>query len=149
MRLPPRPNLAGGHSHGGQPRADRLLRHVRGSPGDGLGRYARRVLDRDAADARGRGASRSLASDVLISTEWDGSNYLQSSVSYFASATCSSQNTWQVSWVGSTWNDRLQSGATRTRSSSTWTSAARSGPPRTARDYGTLANEASSLRWKP
>lgn len=95
------------------------------------------------------------APDVLIGTEWDGSNFLQASNSYFASETCSAQNTWQVSWVGATWNDRFQSGkgfggcdSNKKFEHVDFGGAVRTCTPNCA-DYATLANEVSSLRWKP
>jgi hypothetical protein len=93
--------------------------------------------------------------DVLLGTEWDASNYLQSSSSYFASVTCSSQNTWQVSWVGATWNDRFESGKgfggcdlNKKFQHVDFGGTSKTCTPNCI-DYGTLANEVSSLRWKP
>lgn len=95
------------------------------------------------------------ASDVLIGTEWEELNFNQASTSYFASATCSAQNTWQVSWVGSTWNDHFESGkgfggcdTNKKFEHVDFGGAVRTCTPNCA-DYMALANEVSSLRWKP
>jgi hypothetical protein len=95
------------------------------------------------------------ASDVLIGTEWEELGFSQSSNSYFASATCSAQNTWQVSNVGATWNDRFESGkafggcdTNKKFEHADFGGAVRTCTPNCA-DYAALANEVSSLRWRP
>ena len=95
------------------------------------------------------------ASDVLIGTEWDELSFAQSSTSYFAAETCSAQNTWQVSSVGATWNDRFESGkgfggcdTNKKFEHVDFGGAVRTCTPNCA-DYMALGNEVSSLRWKP
>ena len=95
------------------------------------------------------------ASDVLIGTEWDGASYSQSSNSYFASSTCSSSNTWQVNYVGDTWNDRFESGkgfggcdTNKKFQHADFAGSVQTCTPNCA-TYGSLSNTISSLRWKP
>jgi hypothetical protein len=92
---------------------------------------------------------------VLIGTEYDGSSYLGNSNSYFASTTCSGTVSWSVSYVGSTWNDRFQSGkgfggcdTNRKFEHANFDGNVRTCTPNCG-DYGALANEVSSLRWRP
>jgi hypothetical protein len=95
------------------------------------------------------------ASDVLIGTEWDGANYLLGSVSYWAPSTCSSTQTWQLNYVGDSYNDRFESGKGfgGCDVNKKFQHADYAGSVLTCRpnctSYGTLANQVSSLRWKP
>jgi hypothetical protein len=95
-----------------------------------------------------------LATSVLIGTEFDETLYLSSSKSYFASATCSASVTWEVSYVGDTWNDRFESGKgfggcdhNRKFAASGFGGSSLVCTPNCT-SYGTLNNEVSSLRWK-
>jgi hypothetical protein len=94
-------------------------------------------------------------SDLLIGTEWDGKSFAQASNSYFAAATCSALITWQVPSVGATWNDEFESGkgfggcdTNKKFEHVDFGGAVRTCTPNCA-DYMALANEVSSLRWKP
>lgn len=94
-------------------------------------------------------------SDVLIGTEWNLNSYAGTSNSYFASSTCSSSQTWEVSYVGDTWNDRFNSGkgfggcdTNKKFQASNFGGSVLTCTPNCT-DYGTLSNEVSSLRWKP
>jgi hypothetical protein len=97
----------------------------------------------------------SAASDVLIGTEWSGVSYSLASNSYYAPATCSASNTWQLNYVGADWNDRFDSGKgfggcdhNKKFEAADYGGAVITCTPNCV-DYGTLANEVSSLRWKP
>jgi hypothetical protein len=95
------------------------------------------------------------AVDVLIGTEFDANNYGGASKSYFASATCSMGVTWEVADVGSTWDNRFQSGkgfggcdTNKKFQNVNFGGNVLTCTPNCA-DYGTLSNQVSSLRWKP
>ncbi len=97
----------------------------------------------------------STASDVLIGTEYDSYNYGGSSKSYLASQTCSTGVVWEVADVGSTWDNRFQSGkgfggcdTNKKFQNTNFGGNVLTCTPNCA-DYGTLANQVSSLRWKP
>lgn len=96
----------------------------------------------------------SVFASVLIGTEYDGSNFTGGSNSYFAPTTCTSSTTWQVANVGATWNDRFQSGkgfggcdTNRKFEHQNYGGAVRLCTPNCS-DYGALANEVTSLRWR-
>lgn len=95
------------------------------------------------------------SSDVLIGTEYDAYNYGGSSKSYFASETCSSGVVWELADVGSTWNNRFQSGKgfggcdTNKKFQNTNFGGNVVTCTPNCSDYGTLSNQVSSLRWKP
>jgi hypothetical protein len=96
----------------------------------------------------------SILTSVLIGTEYDGSGYTGGSNSYFASNTCTSTTTWQVANVGATWNDRFQSGkgfggcdTNKKFQHENFGGSVRTCTPNCT-DYGTLANEVTSLRWR-
>jgi len=98
--------------------------------------------------------SPTVAGSVLIGTEYDGSNFAGGSNSYFAPTTCTSSTTWQVANVGAAWNDRFQSGkgfggcdTNRKFEHQNFGGAVRLCTPNCS-DYGTLANEVTSLRWR-
>jgi hypothetical protein len=97
----------------------------------------------------------SAASDVLIGTEWNGLSYSLASNSYYASATCSASNTWQVNYVGDDWNDRFESGKgfggcdhNKKFEAADFDGAVITCTPNCT-GYGSLNNQVSSLRWKP
>jgi hypothetical protein len=52
----------------------------------------------------------SATADVLIGTEFVGTNYTGTSKSYFAPETCSIGVVWDVGSVGASWDDRFSSG---------------------------------------
>jgi len=93
--------------------------------------------------------------DVLIGTEFAGSGYGTPSTSYFASATCSASNTWQVNYVGDAVNDLFSSGKgfggcdrNKKFHDADFAGAVLTCTPNCS-DYGSLSNQVSSLRWKP
>ena len=95
------------------------------------------------------------ASDVLIGTEWGGPNYTFASNSYFAPETCSATNTWEVNYVGDTWNDRFSSGkgfggcdTNKKFQHADFAGSVLTCTPNCT-NYGALGDEVSSLRWKP
>ena len=97
----------------------------------------------------------STAASVLIGTEYDQYNFGGTSQSYFASSTCSSGVIWSVPNVGPTWNDTFQSGkgfggcdTNKKFEHENFAGAVRTCSPNCA-DYGALANEVTSLRWRP
>ena len=98
-------------------------------------------------------ASVALA-DVLIGTEYNLVGYGGTSHSYFASTTCTSVTTWQVSYVTDAWNDLFSSGkgfggcdTNRKFEHSNFGGAVKTCTPNCS-DYGALSNEVSSLRWR-
>jgi hypothetical protein len=94
-------------------------------------------------------------SSVLIGTEWVLSGYTGASTSYFAASTCSSTQTWDLSYVGDSWNDRFNSGrgfggcdTNKKFQDANFGGTLLACTPNCS-DYGSLNNEVSSLRWKP
>jgi hypothetical protein len=92
------------------------------------------------------------ASDVLLGTEYDSTNFAGASKSYFASSGCAN-TTWQVSNVGSTWNDRFESGQgfgtcdhNRKFEHENFGGSVVPCTPNCG-TYGPLRNEVTSLRW--
>lgn len=92
---------------------------------------------------------------VLIGTEYDSFTFEGDSQSYFAPSTCSSGVVWSVANVGPTWNDKFQSGkgfggcdTNKKFEHENFAGAVKTCTPNCA-DYGTLANEVTSLRWRP
>jgi hypothetical protein len=108
------------------------------------------------SDATLAEAATALAvSDVLIGTEWNLNSYAGTSTSYFATSTCSSTQSWELSYVGDTWNDRFSSGkgfggcnTNKKFEASNFGGSVLTCTPNCA-DYGALSNEVSSLKWKP
>jgi hypothetical protein len=95
------------------------------------------------------------ASNVLIGTEWVASGYGGASTSYFAISTCSFSQSWEVSYVGDTWNDRFNSGkgfggcdTNKKFEASNFGGSVLTCTPNCS-DYGALDNKVSSLKWKP
>ncbi len=100
-------------------------------------------------------ADLSTASSVLIGTEYNSFDFQGDSQSYFASSTCSSGVVWSVANVGPTWNDKLQSGkgfggcdTNKKFEHENFAGAVRTCTPNCT-DYLSLANEVTSLRWRP
>jgi hypothetical protein len=96
-----------------------------------------------------------LAGSVLIGTEFDLGSFDGASQDYFASSTCSSTNIWELNWVGDQWNDRFQSGKgfggcdhNKKFAAADFGGNVLTCTPNCS-GYGSLANEVSSLRWKP
>jgi hypothetical protein len=92
------------------------------------------------------------ATQVLLGTEYDTTNFLGASKSYFASSGCAS-TTWQVSNVGATWNDRFESGKgfgtcdhNRKFEHADFGGAVVLCTPNCG-TYGVLRDEITSLRW--
>jgi hypothetical protein len=97
----------------------------------------------------------STASLVLIGTEFNGFDFGGDSQSYFAPSTCSSGVTWGVGNVGAEWNDRFQSGkgfggcdTNKKFQHENFAGNVRTCTPNCV-DYGALANQVTSLRWRP
>jgi hypothetical protein len=95
------------------------------------------------------------ASSVLIGTEFDGSLYLGSSQSYFASETCSTNVIWSVANVGSEWNDRFRSGkgfggcdTNKKFQHENFGGDVKICTPNCS-EYGSLADQVTSLKWRP
>jgi hypothetical protein len=91
---------------------------------------------------------------VLIGTEYSETQYDGTSKSYFAAVTCSATVTWEVSYVGDTWNDRFESGKgfggcnhNRKFAASQFGGASVLCTPNCT-SYGSLNNLVSSLRWR-
>jgi hypothetical protein len=91
---------------------------------------------------------------VLIGTEYTLSGFTGSSKSYFAADTCSATDTWDVSYVTDAWNDDFESGRgfggcdhNKKFHDSNFGGSVITCTPNCS-DYGALANEVSSLRWK-
>lgn len=95
------------------------------------------------------------ASLVLIGTEFDGFSFAGGSESYFAPSTCSSGVIWGVDNVGAEWNDRFQSGkgfggcdTNKKFQHENFAGNVKTCSPNCS-DYGALANQVTSLRWRP
>ncbi len=93
------------------------------------------------------------ASDVLLGTEYDSTNFAGASNSYFAPSGCAG-TTWQVANVGSTWNDRFESGKgfgtcdrNRKFEHENFGGSSVLCTPNCG-TYGILRNEITSLRWR-
>jgi hypothetical protein len=107
-----------------------------------------RELTAAAAQVSGSGA-------VLIGTEWGGSNFSGASNDYFATSTCSATDSWEVGYVGDTWNDRFNSGkgfggcdTNKKFEGSNFNGTVVVCTPNCS-DYGASDNHISSLKWKP
>ncbi len=94
-----------------------------------------------------------LAADTLIGTEWDDTGYGGGSKEYFANAGCAN-NTWEDPQIGSTWNNRFESGKgfancdhNRKFAQFNFGGDVKLCTPNCS-TYGTLRNDVSSLRWK-
>lgn len=97
----------------------------------------------------------SATADVLIGTEFVGTNYNGTSKSYFAPATCSIGVVWDVGDVGASWDDRFSSGkgfggcdTNKKFEDTNFGGSVLTCTPNCA-NYGALSNQVSSLRWKP
>jgi hypothetical protein len=92
--------------------------------------------------------------DTLIGTEFNLANYGGSSKSYMAPDACAG-NTWEVDYVGDTWNDEFESGrgfggcdTNKKFGHENFDGTVLTCSP-SCGDYGALRNQVSSLRWKP
>ncbi len=97
----------------------------------------------------------SAASDTLIGTEFNQVSYGGASQSYFAPATCSASNTWELNYVGAALNDTFASGKgfggcdhNKKFEDADFAGTVLTCTPNCT-DYGSLRDEVSSLRWKP
>jgi hypothetical protein len=115
------------------------------------GTNAEELTDPQVAAAMGEMAA---SESVLIGTEWDSIGYDGPSNSYFASATCSATQTWSVSDLGSTWNNRFSSGKgfggcdhNRKFQLPGFDGGSLACTPN-CNTYGSLSNRVSSLRWR-
>jgi hypothetical protein len=95
-----------------------------------------------------------VATSVVIGTEWTLGNFGGGSESYSAPTTCSSSTTWQVANVGAAWNDQFSSGkgfggcdTNRKFQHENFGGNVRVCTPNCT-DYGTLSNQVTSLRWR-
>jgi hypothetical protein len=93
--------------------------------------------------------------DLLIGTEYTETDYASTSRSYFAPLTCSLGTSWEVSYVGNTFNDDFESGrgfggcdTNKKFKASNFGGDVLTCTP-SCTNYGALKNEVSSLRWKP
>jgi hypothetical protein len=93
--------------------------------------------------------------NVIIGTEYDASNYLGSSNSYYAPTSCAGSDVWETNYVGDLWNDRFQSGKgfggcdhNRKFGAADFLGNSVLCSPNCS-DYGIVSNLVSSLRWKP
>ena len=93
--------------------------------------------------------------DVLIGTEFVGTNYSGTSKSYFAPETCSIGVVWDVGDVGASWDNRFSSGkgfggcdTNKKFEGTNFGGSVLTCTPNCA-NYGALSNQVSSLRWKP
>ena len=91
--------------------------------------------------------------DVLIGIEYNEPAYEGSSFSYYAPTGCLN-TTWEVSYVGSNWNNIFESGKAfgacdrnRKYAGSNFIGDSLLCTPNCA-NYGTLRNDVSSLRWR-
>lgn len=96
----------------------------------------------------------STMASVAIGTEYNQTFYGGSSNTYFASSTCSSSTTWEVDYVGNSWNDLFESGKgfggcdrNRKFKASQFGGDSILCTPNCS-SYGALNNEVSSLRWR-
>jgi hypothetical protein len=95
-----------------------------------------------------------VGDDTLIGTEWNTTSYGGASNSYMAPDACAGV-TYEVSYVGDTWNDRFESGKGfgGCDTNKKFVHSGFGGDVVTCSpnctDYGALRNEVSSLRWKP
>jgi hypothetical protein len=94
-----------------------------------------------------------LDTEVLLGTEYDGTSFDGGSNSYFAPSGCAN-TTWQVANVGSTWNDRFESGRgfgtcdhNRKFEHQDFGGSVVLCTPNCG-TYGGLRDEVTSLRWK-
>jgi hypothetical protein len=92
--------------------------------------------------------------NVLIGTEYEHTGYGGISNDYFAPDACNG-NTYEVSYVGDTWNDTFASGKgfggcdhNKKYAGSNFTGDVITCTPNCS-DYTTVRNLVSSLRWKP
>jgi hypothetical protein len=99
-------------------------------------------------------SSVSRIGNVVIGTEWNGDNFSGSSKDFMAPDTCAG-TTYEVAYVGDTWNDKFESGkgfggcdTNRKFVHSDFGGDVLTCTPNCG-DYGALRNEVSSLKWKP
>ena len=91
---------------------------------------------------------------VMIGTEFDHAGFDGESVSFFASSACNGV-TWEVASMPTGWNDKAQSGKgfggcdhNKKFAGANFAGDVVTCTPNCS-GYGVLANEVSSLRWKP
>ena len=95
-----------------------------------------------------------VGDDTLIGTEWNASGFGGTSTSYMAPNACAG-TVYEVAYVGDTWNDRFESGKGfgGCDTNKKFVHSDFGGDVLTCTPnctyYGPLANEVSSLRWKP
>jgi hypothetical protein len=95
-----------------------------------------------------------ISGDTLIGTEWTSTQYTQSSRDYWADNACQGV-TWEVPYVGDSWNDDFESGkafggcdTNKKFGHVDFDGSVVTCTPNCT-DYGILKNQVSSLRWKP
>lgn len=95
------------------------------------------------------------AADVVIGLEYVQTGYGGSSQSYSAPTTCSSNNIYDLNYVGDEWNDRFSSGKgfggcdhNKKFQAADFGGGVVTCTPN-CMNYGTLSDEVSSLRWRP
>jgi hypothetical protein len=95
------------------------------------------------------------AGDVVLGTEFNLNGYAGASKNWTAAATCSANDIWDINYVGDQYNDMFNSGKgfggcdhNRKFEHADFGGEAMTCTPNCS-NYGTLANEVSSLRYRP
>jgi len=106
-----------------------------------------RVTDADLSRSGDRGA-------VLIGSEFTVRGFGGASNDYFALSTCTALTTWELAYVGDTWDNRFSSGKgfggcdhNKKFQNQNFGGNVLTCTPN-CNDYGSLSDEVSSLRWK-
>jgi hypothetical protein len=122
---------------------------------DGAIRLDEAAAPASLTDAMVQEATVQAAGNVLIGTEFTETSFDGESKSYFAPNACSGSQVWEVSYVTDAWNDDFESGKgfggcdhNKKFAASNFGGAVITCTPNCT-NYGALANEVSSLRWRP
>jgi hypothetical protein len=116
-------------------------------------RVSERMTPQQLTDAEV--ATDTRAGSVMIGSEFNLNNYGGVSQSYFAPSTCSATDIWDVNYVGDDFNDKFNSGKgfggcdhNKKFAAADFAGNVLTCTPNCG-NYGDLANEVSSLRWRP
>ncbi len=108
----------------------------------------------DLTDGLIAASTLSRVGNVVIGTEWNGDGFSGTSRDFMAPDTCAG-TTYEVAYVGDTWNDKFESGkgfggcdTNRKFVHSDFGGDVLTCTPNCG-DYGALSNQVSSLKWKP